>query len=550
MAMLGFSTQCKVRQCFQCQGDTEFFCNICKHDLCLQCKERHVINLNTIYHDVVIYREKYEYIPKQETCVRHPDKMYEMYCQSCELPVCFQCKEHRKHRIADIKFRTSYKTNRQQHREIIHNIRSDILYKSCFLLAGIKTDIKTCPVEISDSHSEISAKAQRLKNLIDTVICDVKLKQKSFMMHRLQQQMRKMNRELACIENYEHRSEQLANKPVKSLLFMKKIHVPKGTPNFTQHTLISLTEEIKMEDMIKLLSEVQIIETARKRQVKREDLLYLLSRPILNRSVTVTGIRHITHISCVTSDLVWVSDVNTCNIMLINTEGDTLHHLTDIHALNLWGVHTVNLTCDLIYIDWYGNINKLSKDNTTKCTLIKKTEIWEPRCIFCSPSNGDLLVVMYRDDPIEIAKVSRYNDTGQLIQTVQNNNTKQRLYLRPKWVTENRNGDVVVSDDDRVVVTECGGRHRFSYTGPPSGSGLAPLGICTDVMSHILVCDDNTNAVQLIDKDGHFLSLILTQQEIDRPVSLSYDDKTHLLWVGSWLNNQVCVYRYIEREKI
>uniref|UniRef100_A0A8W8NUN6 Uncharacterized protein n=1 Tax=Magallana gigas TaxID=29159 RepID=A0A8W8NUN6_MAGGI len=33
-----------------------------------------------------------------------------------------------------------------------------------------------------------------------------------------------------------------------------------------------------------------------------------------------------------------------------------------------------------------------------------------------------------------------------------------------------------------------------------------------------------------------------------RPWSLSYDVNTHRLWVGSWDNNKVCVYRYITRQ--
>lgn len=100
-----------------------------------------------------------------------------------------------------------------------------------------------------------------------------------------------------------------------------------------------------------------------------------------------------------------------------------------------------------------------------------------------------------------------------------------------------------------VVVTERGGRHRFSYTGHPSGSGLRPRGICTDALSHILVCDGRTNTVQMIDKDGQFLSHLLTEsQEMGRPCSLSYDVNTHRLWVGSWDNNKVCVYRYITRQ--
>nr|XP_034320737.1 tripartite motif-containing protein 3-like [Crassostrea gigas] len=157
----------------------------------------------------------------------------------------------------------------------------------------------------------------------------------------------------------------------------------------------------------------------------------------------------------------------------------------------------------------------------------------------------------------ETGKVTRYNQSGQITQTIQYHNTGQGLYSGPYYITENNNGDVVVSDynyiseSGAVVVTERGGRHRFSYTGHPSGSGLQPRGICTDALSHILVCDGTTNTVQMINKDGQFLSHLLTKsQEMDEPYSLSYDVNTHRLWVGSgsYNNKKVCVYRYITRQ--
>eukprot|EP00105_Crassostrea_gigas_P031929 XP_011454773.2 PREDICTED: tripartite motif-containing protein 2 isoform X1 [Crassostrea gigas] len=146
------------------------------------------------------------------------------------------------------------------------------------------------------------------------------------------------------------------------------------------------------------------------------------------------------------------------------------------------------------------------------------------------------------------AKVTRYNQGGQLTQTIKHDSTGQGLYSDPIYITENNNGDVVVSDLYAVVVTERGGRHRFSYTGPPSGSGLRPLGICTDALSHILVCDLRTKTVQMLDKDGQFLSHLLTEsQEMREPLGLSYDVITHRLWVGS-RDNKVRVYRYITRQ--
>ena len=189
----------------------------------------------------------------------------------------------------------------------------------------------------------------------------------------------------------------------------------------------------------------------------------------------------------------------------------------------------------------------------TTTTFIERTDsTWEPRCVYWSPSTGDLLVGMYNIDT-ETGKVTRYNQSGQLTQTIKHDNTGRGLYSGPIHITENNNGDVVVSDyiypSGAVVVTERGGRHRFSYTGHPSGSGLWPRGICTDALSHILVCDDKTKTVQMLNKDGQFLSHLLTKsQEMGLPWSLSYDVNTHRLWVGSRDNNKVCVYRYITRQ--
>ncbi|XP_062570674.1 uncharacterized protein LOC134232704 [Saccostrea cucullata] len=175
---------------------------------------------------------------------------------------------------------------------------------------------------------------------------------------------------------------------------------------------------------------------------------------------------------------------------------------------------------------------------------------WEPRCVYSSPSTGDLLVAMYNIYTNRQCKVVRYNSRGEKIQTIQYKNIGQILYSRPLYITENRNGDVIVSDavHDAVVVTDCGGRHRFSYTGPPSGSQLLPKGICVDALSHILVCDLYSNKVQMIDQDGHSLPLTQTQHGVVKPGSVSYDNKTHLLWVGSRCNNTVNIYRCCRKD--
>nr|XP_034320705.1 uncharacterized protein LOC117687747 [Crassostrea gigas] len=541
-----------VNQCSKCPGDTEYHCVSCPCDLCPQCKENHVKDLQTIDHNVVSHRDKINYIPTQEICVRHPSHVYTKYCEPCQVPACNNCQTHRKHKEINVK--TAYKTKRQQHRGTIHTIRSEALFYRPVLLTGIKADVKTCHTEFSPLQSEMLTKAQKLKDLIDDVVYDLLNYVLCYFdfKHRCKKQKIEMIGHIVRLRRYEHRYVQPAF-TFSALQFLSFTKTALPQIHLTLHTSqLSMTESLNKEDVMESLSAIQITERGNRR-VGNQCLLKLTSGAELHQSLTVTGVDYCYHISCVTSDRVWVSDHRN-NLMLADTTGVPLHRVENSDSY-LYGLHTVNSESELIYIDRNYNINKLSKDMKTTTTFIERTDsTWGPRCVYWSPSTGDLLVGMFNIDT-KRAKVTRYNQSGQLTQTIQNHNTGRGLYSEPHYITENNNGDVVVSDHSfiygsgAVVVTERGGRHRFSYTGHPSGSGLWPGGICTDALSHILVCDIITNTVQMLDKDGQFLSHLLTEpQEMDSPQSLSYDVNTHRLWVGSLWDNKVCVYRYITRQ--
>jgi hypothetical protein len=247
------------------------------------------------------------------------------------------------------------------------------------------------------------------------------------------------------------------------------------------------------------------------------------------------------------SDQIWVGDGNS--LVLTDTTGICIHRVVDI-TQGYRGLHTTNSCGELIYINKYDDINKLSIHDENVITLLERKSSWRPECVFCSPTTGDLLVGLY-DMATWTGQVNRYKMDGQHILTIQHKNAGHPMYTDPYHITENKNGDIIVSDKielfrGAVVVTDSEGRHRFSYTGPPKGSALAPRGICTDALLHILVCDINTDTIQMLDRDGHFLSLLLTKHGINRPHDLDYDDKTLLLWIGSY-TNKVSVYSYIQR---
>ena len=260
-------------------------------------------------------------------------------------------------------------------------------------------------------------------------------------------------------------------------------------------------------------------------------------------------------------ELFWVTDYcardmeEKKKLILSDIKGKTNSEITDECPL-LFGYYSVNSDRELFFITFHRDIIKLSKDLKTRTTFLKNPDgHWQPSCLYCSHFTKDILVGMtfvnvpYSEMVKETntGKVTRYSLSGELIQTMQYLNTGQPLYRMLCIITENNNGDIVVSESDRIVVTDRGGRFRFCYEGPPLGTVLHSNGICTDVMSNILVTDERTDSVQIIDRDGTFLLFLLTPMSIgfSRPGCLRFDMKTNLLWVGFLDRNTVSVYKYI-----
>lgn len=303
-----------------------------------------------------------------------------------------------------------------------------------------------------------------------------------------------------------------------------------------------------IKDETKSLSEVQTDENSPN---GNEYLLEKMPCAKLHEYFKVPNVDSCHHISCVTPDRVWVSFKN--NLIFTNTAGDILHCLEDsISIFGSNGSHTVNSDNELFYINLNDDIKRLSQDLKMTTTFFeKKHSKWTPRCVHCSPSTGDLLVGLVRRTPVE-GIVFRFNQTGQRKQRIKESHIgvnrlcrrKVNLYRYPIYITENKNGDVLVSDSNRaVVVTDHEGKHRFDFTGHPPGINFDPQGVCTDVLSNILVCGNYT--VQMLDKNGRFLSYLLKRPPgIFSPTSLSYDVNTHRLWVGCRYKNSVCVYNY------
>lgn len=498
-----------VRQCSQCTRGMEFFCKDCERLFCFECKEKHMYDPKTIDHSIVLYIYKYQ-----------AKNVFHSYSSMLTL---------------DIFFRKNPK-----YEKCINNISRKVLINRLALLTEHKYEIKTFHSELLLYQSQVFQKAEKLKECINFTLSNF------FFPHKCQMQKIEINTQIGSMEKLEKKYEHASITPVQFLMFKKKrfsnIH---DVPSITKHCKVSLPKILVKKGVTNSLNALQI-KNNRERHLQYKHFLKLMYEPVLQHHIKVTDIRHCCHISFATTDKVWVSDDEN-NLILINTKGEIFKlHFDAIYSDSFsCGLHTVNSENEFIFINRDHDIKLSSKLRNLK--FIKAEDsIWKPLSVYSSWSTGDLLVGACRYDTW-IGKIIRYSQTGERKQQIQHNNLRHDMFKEPYYLTENNNGDIVVSNwPNAVVVVNRRGKHRFSYTGHLPESQIRPRGVCTDALSHILVCDERTNTVHMVSKDGQFLSKILIRPPgIFTPFSLKYDINTQHLWVGSKHNNNIFVYRYL-----
>lgn len=271
--------------------------------------------------------------------------------------------------------------------------------------------------------------------------------------------------------------------------------------------------------------------------------IILLPSAILTLTVD-TPFWDISRIAYVASGRLWVMD-RSGRLIQVDTSENIIEEVESQRP------YCVTSEGNLLYVtktfdededkDEYDIMCIKKKSLSSNFTLLKTEKLEAVRDIHSSFINGDILVLIeMRERSRRPYKITRYNEYGKKIQDI-----KKDDWWCIEYITENRNGDIVISAEYKVLGIDSSGEDRFSYSHPENE---IPGDICTDTYGYILV--DFSISIHILDQDGVFQrilrDIIDVSESTDFIASICLDEKSNL-YVGT-NRGIVQVFRYLKNE--
>lgn len=310
--------------------------------------------------------------------------------------------------------------------------------------------------------------------------------------------------------------------------------------------------EQKMEGKLTSMEQKMEEKFSKMNKKVEEALQRLMLLPFVILTFTFdTPADEILKLSYVRSGRLWMKENDDAELIQVDTDGNIIAEIestgpfcvTEDDAL-LYASYAFENDEDGEYVHYIKR--KTSKETVTLFKTEENESVWD---ICSSHINGHILVLILIGNVSNsirnrsfFYKITRYNKHGVKIQDIKTDDIKISPYRYNAYITENRNGDIIMSYHWKTVVgMDSLGGSRFTYSNPEEE---ITRGICTDKYGHILVAF--YTCINLLDEDGTFQKKLLINMSGKFFTSLCLDDKQNIC-VG---NNSgiVKVYKYLKDE--
>lgn len=554
------STTCQAQHVLECEckNPVEFFCKRCKVSLCEACLPVHT-RLKTIYGHAII-----EYITDDDeglttNCTQHSGHDCEAFCEPCRIPVCLLCVsfEHKSHVISELT-------------DKIPELLEDIMRENQ-RLESLEFSYKRMLKYVIERNGAIR---ENYQNLTDDIRDRILLLKQEIEKegNKLLQELTKLEKEhldlleLQRVEFHEKlkqllilrgkiSTKQKTENALKLLDMERDVNSFHSAPQIRDATIPSMTSRFKIEGELKRY--FGVLDVPEKYQVclpcteSTNDPVRIVSPPRLTATIDTRFPPRLSK-NCLfdlvymRGNRVWVGG-STPKLKLFDFCG------------NLLDIKPIESECGLYMTLYKGKVvfnnyvfNRLEMMEDVPVDQISTTCMFDFGICYkgwsasgiASTRSGNFLVCMKQN---ELAmKIVRFNRNGTQMQEIQFDFKNRPLYKKLVYVAENGNGDVCAVDWGRkgIVVTDEGGKYRFSYHGISREDSLIGGSLTTDSFCNILIADCLADKIHVIDKDGFFL-LYITLPDLNCPRALSVTDDGELL-VGECRSGLVKCIKYFK----
>eukprot|EP00105_Crassostrea_gigas_P021087 XP_011440099.1 PREDICTED: uncharacterized protein LOC105337169 [Crassostrea gigas] len=507
-------------ECDLCQQPVSFFCRRCTVNLCDTCIAIHLRVKSKNGHDIVDYTSKDD----DDTCHcdSHPQNDCSAYCKTCDAPICILCVtiKHKSHEISELsdKIEELLKVIAKENDRLrsSKNEFEKILDHTTKMLSSISLYYKQRKDEVTARGEEWHKLIKEIVKKLHQELDDIQKEHEDV----LQKQKKKFEEMIAKLDEMNGKTAKLKkSKNVKEMqIFVPVIQNHQNLNEFSQYSFPSFYEcKIDPNYLQTYFGYVE------KMQEKKT---LLLEDELKQSELSSTRILDVPTVTSVIDTGFPASEKSKTRLYDMSVTDDNKVWMggasRELKLFDLQGHrrHTVSITNIGMYLCMYNkqvvysgtNAVRMISDTDTVVTMFT-TGDWQPYGV-TSAASGDLLVCLRKDDQ---NKVVRYSSTGTVLQEIQYDSLCQPLYKEVVYITENVNGDIIVTDweKDAVIAVDRLGIFRYSYSVKDSDYDVCS--VATDSVGHVVVTDCKDNKIHMLDRDGRFLRYIIPEGGINRP---------------------------------
>ncbi|XP_062595052.1 E3 ubiquitin-protein ligase TRIM71-like [Saccostrea cucullata] len=527
-------------------------CELCQVNLCKSCVGEH-LSTSTKTHRVVPYKD-IALTRKFPKCKMH-SKICELFCEKCNIPVCSSCLtsgKHKGHHISDILQKLS--TKRKDIEKELKELETIIFPKYEKIALGINTKKSNLETHYRKETAAVIKQGENLNRVIDIIVN----KRKSEI-----DVVKNIN--LAALNKQENCITKITLEVQQTIVYLKKILQSSDifAPSKIKSTnvkfrLLPLEVNVSLpifspwkistKQLDQMFGSLSVFSISKEEHGRILDTPNVASSPTAKQlpvleepkiiSTIYTG-NSLHSVACFIDEEIWTSG-NGCIMRLYNLHWNLLKSINS-KSRNSPGDIAVMRNGALVYTDT--NAKTINVVTKKKIEELIRFQGWKPDSV-CSTSSGDLLVTMDSDDG-ENSKVVRYFGSTET-QTIQFDDKGHSFYSygHSKYICENRNMDICVSDygASAVVVVNQAGKLRFRYT-DSNALNFAPRGIATDSQSQILIADCENHCITILNQDGNLLSYI-NNCDVYLPFGICINSKDNLV-LAELSSGVVKIIRYM-----